>query len=63
MYWMEQLFSFLNTIEIRIKEPVFIRTLRLKFDLLNPINKNPPEAENGRGCCHVFRIKRIFKNF
>ena len=30
-----------GAIQIRIKEPVFIRTLRLKFNLLNPRNKNP----------------------
>ena len=38
-----------DTVETRIKEPVFIRTLRLRFDLLNPLNKNPPEAETRRG--------------
>ena len=35
--------------ETRIKEPVFIRTFRLKFDLLNLLNKKPPEAETRRG--------------
>ena len=38
-----------STVETRIKEPVFIRTLRLKFHLLNPLNKNPKEAETGTG--------------
>ena len=33
------------TVETRIKEPVFIRTLRLKFDLLKLLNKEPH-----RGC-------------
>ena len=37
------------TVETRIKEPVFIRTFRLKFNLLNPLCKNPPEAETRRG--------------
>ena len=27
------------------KKPVFIRALRLKFNLLNPIVRNPQEAE------------------
>ena len=38
-----------NTIETRVQEPVFIRTLRLKFSLLNPLNKNPKWAEMGNG--------------
>ena len=37
-----------NTLETRIKEPVFIRTSRLKFNVLNPLNKNPAEEETGR---------------
>ena len=37
------------TVETRIKEPVFIRTLRLKFDLSNSLNKNHSEAEIGGG--------------
>ena len=44
----ETLFTF-ATVETRIKEPVFIITLRLKFNLFNPLNKNPLEAETGRG--------------
>ena len=32
------------TVETRIKEPVFLRTLRLKFDHLNPLNKDLSEA-------------------
>ena len=40
----------LYTIETHMKEPFFIRTLRLKSNLLSPSNKNPPEAETGRGC-------------
>ena len=52
-----------STVETHIKEPVFIRTLRLKFNLLSPLNKNPPD---GRGSyligfiCSEFRT--IFKN-
>ena len=38
-----------NTVETRIKEPTFIRTLRLKFNILNPLNKNMSEAETGGG--------------
>ena len=41
--------SSLHTVETRIKEPVFIRTLRLKFNLLNPIIKNAQEAEIWKG--------------
>ena len=40
---------FLDTVETRIKEPTFIRTLRLKFNILNPLNKNLSEAETGEG--------------
>ena len=29
-----------NTVETRIKEPIFIRTLRLKFNISNLLNKN-----------------------
>ena len=36
-----------NTGEIRIKEPVFIRTLRLQFHCLNPLDRNPKEADIG----------------
>ena len=32
-----------------MKEPVFIRCLRLTFNLSNPLNKNSPEAETRRG--------------
>ena len=35
-------------LETRIKEPIFIRTLRLKFNMLNPLNKNL-EADTGGG--------------
>ena len=35
----------LNTVETHIKEPVFIRNLRLKFHLMSPLNKNPKAAE------------------
>ena len=36
-------------VETRIKEPTFIRTLRLKFNILSPLNKNISEAETGGG--------------
>ena len=32
-----------------MKESVFIKTLRLKLNPSNARNKNPPEAETGRG--------------
>ena len=32
-----------------MKEPIFIRTLRLKFNILNPLNKNFSEADTGGG--------------
>ena len=48
------------TVETRIKEPVFIRTFRLKFNLLNPLYKNLPEAETNR--FPVFRIPQNLKN-
>jgi len=35
------------TAETPIKEPVFIRILRLKCHCLNPLNYNPKEAEMG----------------
>ena len=51
-------------VETRIKEPVFIRTLRLKFNLLNPLNKNPPEAETERGSYIAgFMCSEILRNF
>ena len=34
-----------NTVEIRIKEPASVRILGLQFHLLNPLNKNPKEAD------------------
>ena len=39
----------INTGEPGIKEPIFIRTLRLKFNILNPLNKNLSEADTGGG--------------
>ena len=35
------------TMDAHIKEPAFIRTLRLKFHCLNPVIKNPKEAGMG----------------
>ena len=37
----------MNTVEICIEAPVFMRTLRLKFHCLNPLSRNPKEAEMG----------------
>ena len=37
------------TVETCITEPVFIRTLRLKFCLLDTLNKSIKEAESGNG--------------
>ena len=44
------------------KKPVFIRILRLKSNLLNPLSKNPPEAETRRGS-YVADFIRIHQNF
>ena len=53
-------------VETRIKEPVFITTLRMKFNLLNSLNKNSPDAETGRGYYMIDFMSsgflRIFKN-
>ena len=38
-----------GTVEIRKKEPVFIRTLKLNFHLLSPLNKNIKKPESGSG--------------
>ena len=54
-----------TTVETRIKEPVFIRTLRLKFNILNPIFINPQEAEIWkRSCIYIYiniYIKKVFR--
>ena len=56
------------TVETSIKEPVFIRALRLKFNLLNPLNENSSEAESGRSSYMYMKgfmsseFLRIFKN-
>ena len=42
-------FRLLDTVETRIKEPTSIRNLRLKFNILNPLNKNISEAETAGG--------------
>ena len=42
----------LSTVEARITETVFIRTLRLNFHFLNPLNKNSKEAATGN-CSYV----------
>ena len=41
----------ISTVETRIKEPIFIRTLRLTFNILDPLNKNLSEADIGGGSC------------
>ena len=38
-----------NAVEARRKDPVLIRTLKVKFYLLYPLNKNPKEAKIGNG--------------
>ena len=43
MQWIE----LTTTAETHVKEPVFIRTLRLNFHRLSPLNKSPKEAEMG----------------
>ena len=52
--------------ETRINEPVFIRNLRLEFNLLSSQNENPPEAETGRDTKMIgfmsSEFLRIFKN-
>ena len=45
----QELLILCDTVETRIKEPIFIRTLRLKFNILNPLNKNISEAKTGGG--------------
>ena len=42
-------YTFATTVKTRIKEPTFIRTLRLKFNILNLLSKNISEAETGGG--------------
>ena len=41
---------FTDTVETRMKEPAFVRTSKLKFNLLGPLNEDPLEDEAGRGC-------------
>ena len=49
-----------------MKEPAFISTFRMKFIPLNPLKKDPSEAETGRGSYIVgfvsLEFLRIFKN-
>ena len=56
----------MGTLETRIKEPIFIRTLRLKFNFFNFLNKNPPEVKKmGQGFFTGFlcsEFLRIFKS-
>ena len=42
-------FNRVSTVETLIKEPIIIGTLRLKFNILNPLNKNLLEADTGGG--------------
>ena len=55
------------TVETRIKGPIFIRTLRLKFNLLNPLKKNLSEADTGGGSFMIgfmsSRFLIVFKSF
>ena len=52
------------TVETRIKEPTFIRTLRLKFNILSPLNKNILEAETGGGSyITVFMSSEFIRSF
>ena len=47
------------------KRTCFIRTLRVKFNIFNDVNKNPHRAENGRDSYIGFissESLRIFKN-
>ena len=51
-----------NTVETRIKETVFIRTLRLKFNLLNPMIKNLQEAEIWKvSYTYIYIRKKVFR--
>ena len=36
------------TVETHTKEPIFIRNLRRKFNILNLLNKNLSDADTGR---------------
>ena len=54
-------------VETRIKEPIFIKTLRLKFNFLNPLNMNLPEADPEEGSYITgfmsSELLKIFKNY
>ena len=50
------------TVEACIKEPVFIRTLRLKSYQLSPLNKDIKEAETGNGSYIIGLILFELKN-
>ena len=38
-----------STVEARTKDHALMRTWRLQFLFLNPLNRNPKEAETGNG--------------
>ena len=56
----------LCTVETRIKEPIFIRTVRLTFNILSPLNKNlsggDPEEGSYITCFMSSEFLRTFKN-
>ena len=57
--------SSISLVETRIKEPTFIKTLRLKFNIVTPLNKNFSEAETGGGVYvtgFMSSFIRTFKN-
>ena len=56
-----------STVETRIKEPTFIRTLRVKFNILNPLHKNLSEADPVEGSYVAgfvsSELLKTFKNY
>ena len=53
-----------HTLETCIKDPAFIRTSSLKFNLLNPRNNNPQTLTQGEALIHhVSRPPQNFQEF
>ena len=57
----------MSTVETHIKGPIFIRTMRQKFNCLSPLNKNLSEATPGKGSYLTgfmsSELLRTFKNY
>ena len=53
----------LFTVETRLREPMFIKISRLKFDILKPLNKDVSKADTGgKLLCNRFHMFRIPQN-